>query len=186
MGNVIGLFIDAIPVLRWFWRWAMERHMEIELKKPYSKAPANTLPARISEIPILYVYVGADPHIYMWADVMLINHKPDRREFILRANLHLKKKHWIFWYKTLVEAPLRVHEVGLDSTGPLLENLVIEPMSAPKTVTVDAKGSITIPPNRLPRRMVLCLEFSMIGPIRRIRRIIDTIEHNPKQSNPDR
>ena len=185
-GTAIGAFIDAVPVLRFFWRKIMEKHMEIEIKKPYSKARPNTLPSMISEKPIIKVYVGADPHIYLWADLEFINHRPDRREFILRATLHLKKKHWLFWHKTLTEAPLRVHEAGLEPTGPLLENLAVEPLSAPLTVTVDAKGLITIPPSRLPRRMVLCLEFSMIGPIRKMRRVIDTVEHNPKQSSLDR
>ncbi len=162
--------------------------MEIAIKKPYSKARPNTLPSMISQKPIFYVCVGAEthPHIYLWADLEFINHRPDRREFILRAALHLKKKRWLFWYKTLTEAPLRVHEVGLEPTGPLLENLAIEPTTAPITVTVDAKGLITIPPSRLPRRMVLCLEFNMIGPIRKMRRIIDTVKHNPKQSSRDK
>ena len=182
----IGSFIDAIPLLRCLWRKAMERHMEIEIKKPYSKAPSNTLPAMISEKPILQVYVGANPHIYMWADLTFINHKPDRREFILKATLHLKKRYWLFWYKTLAEAPLRIHEGGIEPTGPLLENRAIEPMTAPLTITVDAKGPNTIQPRHLPKRMVLCLEFRMIGPIRRIRRIIDRVDHNPKQSNPDK
>ena len=184
--DIVGAFMDGFPVLRFFWRKLMERHMEIEIKKPYSKAPLNTLPSQISDIPIIYVDVGTDPHIYLWADLMLINHRPDRREFILGAALHLKKKHWLFWYKTLVEAPVRVHSAGLESTGPLLENITIEPMSAPLTVTVDARGTIMLPPEHLPKKMVLCLEFRMIGPIRRMRRIIDKVEHNPKQSNPDK
>ena len=160
--------------------------MEIEIKKPYSKARPNTLPSMISKKPIIQVRVGADPHIYLWADLEFINHRPDRREFILRAALHLKKKHWLFWHKTLTEAPIRVHKVGLESTGPLLENLAVEPISAPLTVTVDAKGLIAIPPSRLPRRMVLCLEFSMIGPIRRMRRIIDIVIHNPQKLTVDK
>ena len=185
-GGVISSFLDAIPILRFFWRKIMERHMEIEVKKPYSKAPLNTLPGMISNEPIFRVIVGADPHIYMWADLVLINHRPDRREFILKATLHLKKRHWLFWHKTLAEAPLRIHKAGIEPTGPLLENLVIEPMSAPLTVTVDAKGLITIPSSCLSRRMVLCLEFSMIGPIRRMRRNIESVYYDPKMLTPDK
>jgi hypothetical protein len=167
--TVISSLIDAIPVLRMFWRKAM--HMEIEIKEPYSKAPFNTLPGMISETPILYIQVDDSPHIYMWADLVFINHRPDRREFILSATLHLKKRYWFFWRKTLAEVPLRIHSVGIEPTGPLLENLAIEPMSAPIVVTVDAKGPIQIP-LRLSTKGEFCLEFRMAGPIRRIRRII--------------
>ena len=146
--------------------------MEIEVKKPYSKAPPNTLPAMISEKPILHVNIDADPHIYMWADLVFINHSPDRKEFILEATLHLKKRYWLFWHKSLAEAPLRIHEAGIESTGPLLKNLTIEPMTAPLIKTVDAKGPIQLP-LRSSQKVVFCLEFRMVGPIRRIRRIID-------------
>ena len=160
--------------------------MEIEIKKPYSKAPLNTLPGMISNEPIIYVQVGTNSHIYMWVDLVLTNHSLNHRELILSVTLHLKKKHWIFWHKTLAEAPVRIHEVGIEPTGPLLENLAIEPMAAPKTVTVDAKGDITIQPNRLPKRMALYLEFRMVGPIRKLSRFIDRVDRNPKQSTPDK
>ena len=169
--TAISAFMDTIPVLRFFWRKFMERHMEIEIKKPYSKAPANTLPGMISKKPILYIAGGANPHIYIWADLVFINHRPDRKEFILNATLHLKKRYWLFWHKTLAEAPLRIHSVGIEPTGPLLENLAIEPMSAPMVVTVDAKGLIQIP-LKLSQKGVFCLEFRMVGPIRRIRHIV--------------
>lgn len=169
--SAIGSFIDATPVLRFFWRKIMERHMEIEIKKPYSKAPPNTLPGMISNKPILYVKVGTNAHIYMWADLAFINHRPDRKELILNATLHLKKRYWLFWHKTLAEAPLRIHGVGIEPNGPLLENLAIEPMSAPVVVTVDAKAPIQIP-LQLSQKGVFCLEFRMAGPIRRIRYIV--------------
>lgn len=180
----ISYFIDAIPVLRTLWHKVMERHMEIEIKKPYSRAPSNTLPSMISEKPIFEVRVGPNPHIYMWADLVLTNHRPDRRELILQASLHLKKRHWIFWHRTLAQAPIRMHtNAGLEPTGPLLENLAIEPMMPPKTVTVDAKGPITTLPSRLPKKMALYLEFRMIGPIRKMSRFIDTVNHNPHLIN---
>ncbi len=178
--------LELVPILRWLLRRILGRNMEIEIKKPYSKATPNTLPAMISEKPIINVYVGPNPHIYMWADLVFTNHRTDRREFILDATLHLKKKHWILWHKTLAEAPIRVHTAVLESRGPLLENLAIEPMSSPITKTVDARGPITIPPRCLPKRMVLCIEFRMIGPLRRIRRIVDRVNHNPKQLTSDR
>ncbi len=163
--------LELFPILRWLLRRFLERNMEIEIKKPYSKATPNTLPAMISEKPTLYLRVDANPHIYMWADLVFINHRPDRREFILSATLHLKKRYWFFWHKTLAKAPLRIHGAGIEPTGPLLENLAIEPMSAPKVVTVDAKGPIQIP-LQLSQKGVFCLEFRMAGPIRRIRHIV--------------
>lgn len=147
--------------------------MEIEIMKPYSKAPLNTLRGMIAQKPILYVNVDTEPYIYMWADLRLTNHSPNRREFVLSATLHLKKRHWIFWHKTLAQAPVRKHTTGgMESSGPLLENLAIEPMTTPLTITVDAKGPIQTP-LRPSQKVVFCLEFQMIGPIRRIRRIIE-------------
>ena len=55
---------ELVPILRWLLRRFLERNMEIEIKKPYSNAPANTLMAQVSEEPIIIVVVGVNPHIY--------------------------------------------------------------------------------------------------------------------------
>jgi hypothetical protein len=182
LAATIGFVFDAIPAVRYLWRKAMERHMEIELLKPYSKAPSNTLPRMISTGPILELGPTQNPYVYIWADLRITNHKPNRREFILGATLHIKKRHWVLWRRTLVQAPIRKHTGYMESGGPLLENIVIEPMTAPLTITVDAKQSI---PASLPYQKVeLWLEFKMIGPTRRIRRYIDPKEF--KTSGPDK
>lgn len=161
--------------------------MEIEIKKPYSKAPSNTLGGMITETPIFNVEMGNRPHIYMWADLVITNHNPNRRELILNAKLRLKKRHFIFWHKTLVEAPIRIHtKAGVESTGPLLENLVIEPMTAPKTITVDAKENLTIPLSHFHTKVELYMDFNMVGPIRKISRCIGRFMVESKQLTPDK
>ena len=77
-----------------------------------------------------------------------------------------------FGNKTICEATRSTSELGIETTGPLLENLDIDPMSARRGVTVDAKGPIQIP-LRLSQKVDFYLEFQMLGPIRRIRRIIE-------------
>jgi hypothetical protein len=47
-------------------------------------------------------------------------------------------------------------------------------------------GPITTPPSRLPKKMILCLEIRMVGPIRRMRRVIDRVMHDPERLAADR
>ena len=95
------------------------------------------------------------------------------------ARLCLTKKHWLLWNKTLAEAPVRLKSHAI--AGELMSNIELEPMSALKELTVEAQGPIEIPISNLPKKMKLVIEFRIVGPIRRIRRTIGTVIHDPKQ-----
>jgi hypothetical protein len=184
--TAIGLFFDSMPLVRRFWRWILERNMEIEIKRPHSEVPEDTLLAQVSTQPFKRVIVDPDnPHIWMWADLILTNHRSDRREVITQATLHLKKRRFFFWHRTIAQAPVRIHEqpILLASKGPLLKNIVLEPMSLPRVITVNAQGPIQVPIEDLPKTMWLYLELKLVGPIRRMNRLIDTVHHNPKMLN---
>ena len=103
----VGIFLKSIPLLRRGWRWLWERRIEIEIDSPGSANPAS--PARglrrDDDGPILIVAVAPEnPHIFAWFDLVLVNHRTNRKERILGIELHLKKRHRLFWKKTLAVA----------------------------------------------------------------------------------
>lgn len=175
--GIIGACFNALPVLRRLWHWLLERHMEIEVRPPYSQPQGK---------PIFVVYVGERPHIYMWVDLVLTNHRTDRKERIIGCTLHLKKRHRFLWDKTIAEVPVeysRLQGVSVQRTP--ITNIELAPMSEPTVITADAQGPIGQPVISLPKRMKLVLEFRMVGPIRRIRRTVEYVTHDPKRHQSD-
>ena len=143
--------------------------MNIEILPPHSHPKGlSPIPTNPNEKPIFVVNVGTNPHIFMWADIVLTNHRTDRKERIVGCSLHLKKKHWVLWNKTISQ--VEVKEEGRYGETPRYRPLLdieLEPMSAPKIITAWANGPITEPIESLPHKMTLVLEFKMVGPMRR-------------------
>ncbi len=133
--------------------------------------------------PIYTVHVGENPHIYLWGDIVLINHRNDRKERIIGCSLHLKKRHWLFWDKTITFAEVKesVQRGGATPQHKSINNVELPPVSAPLVLTVEANAPIQVPMITLPEKMKLVLEFQMVGPIRRMRHLLSLISHNPKE-----
>jgi len=154
--------------------------MEIEFRAPLSNVARKYHWAPQGGKPDYGVYVGEGPHIFMYVDLVLTNHRTDHKERIIGCTLHLKKRHRLFWNKTITEAQVQESpDLGITRTP--ITNIELEPMSEPRVITVIAKAPIECPVSSLPEKMKLVLELSMVGPIRRMKRTIDTVDHDPKQ-----
>ena len=186
MGGIpayISLGLDGIPVVRRFWRWLWERDMEVGLREPHSQVVrgADGLNKPDEATPILSVHVGESPHFYMWADLVLTNHRTARREVIADCELHLKRRHWLIWRKTIACAPVLLEQrQGSSFRQVAWKPLTLRPITPPVVFTVQAESPITYPIASLPRKMWLVLEFAMVGPRRRMRREVEKIIHDPR------
>lgn len=181
--EVMWLCLDASPLIRRVWRWLLERGMEISIQHPHShplgKSPFSNW--KDGE-PLYTVYVGENPYIYLWGDIVLTNHRNDRKERITGCSLHLKKRHRLFWDKTITSAEVKEsipHGRSVPQYKPI-NDIELLPMSAPLVLTVKAEAPIQVPVKTLPKKMKLVLEFRMVGPIRRMRYTFLSISHNPK------
>ena len=158
--------------------------MELELREPHSQVARGPSGLNIPNGtgPIFVVHVGEFPHIYIWLDLVLTNHRTMRREVIRNCELHLKKRHWFFWERTITSTAVLV-EQGAQAihNGTVWKPVVLEPMSVPTIISVQAKGAIDYPVKKLPHKMRLVLEFSMVGPRRHMDRVLQDIRHDPKQ-----
>jgi hypothetical protein len=175
----IGSFLDAVPVLKKLWRWVLERHMDIELYAPHSQ-PEGLYPVSAQKgSNFLYtVNVGPNPHIYIWADLALINNKTSQRERIIGCSLQLTKRHNGLWKRTIAEAT--VEQLVSRDAYSAVRDVPLEPMSKPTVITIQANGEIKMPVESLPRKMELALRFRMVGPIRRMYFKVADISHDPK------
>jgi len=159
--------------------------MEISVQHPHSHPLGKfPLPPWEGKKPIYTVFVGENPHIYLWGDIILLNHRNDRRERIIGCSLHLKKRQWLFWDKTITLAEVKedVRQGGATPQRKSINNVELPPVSAPIVLTVEANAPIQVPVITLPKKMKLVLEFQMVGPIRRKRHLLSLISHNPKQN----
>ena len=100
---LVGI-LGVIPILRGLWRWWRERYLELRVAYPGSQGAGPTAlhVKHEKEGPIYWVnaYPG-HPHIYAWLDIVLVNHRTNRKEQILGGELHLKKRRGVFWRKTI-------------------------------------------------------------------------------------
>ena len=144
--------------------------MEIEL---YAPGPTG-IPEKDAKNEPNFIYrtIG-NPLFYMWAKLTLTNHRTDRKETLRDASLHLKKKHWVFWQKTIFKATVYRDIEGRGVKNEPLRNITIEPLAPPVEVIVIAEDFISIPIHRLPKRLGIFLEFNMVGPRRYFKKYID-------------
>ena len=115
--DAIGIILDSLPIVRKLWRWMWERDMELELREPRSQIVRGSTGLNVPDgtKPIMLVCVGENPYIYIWLDLVLTNHRTTRREVITNCELHLKKRHWLFWEQTIASAPALVESVPTGS-----------------------------------------------------------------------
>lgn len=180
--DAIGIIFDSLPIVRKLWRWMWERDMELELREPHSQIVRGSSGLNVPDgtKPIMSVNVGENPHIYIWLDLVLTNHRTTRREVITNCELHLKKRHWLFWEQTIASAPVLVESVPTGSRNQTAWRAVtLDPVSPPVIVSVTAQGDITYPVSKFPRKLRLVLEFRMVGPRRCMRRVIQEFKHDP-------
>ena len=180
--DAIGILFSTIPRIRTAWRWLLERGMEISVQHPHSHPLGNSpFPHWEDQKPLYTVFVGENPYIYLWGDIVLINHRNDRKERIIGCSLHLKKKRWLFWDKTITSAEVkeRIQRGGTSPQYKSINNVELPPVSAPQVLTVEANAPIQVAVTTLPKKMSLVLEFQMVGPIRRMRHLLSPISHNP-------
>ena len=185
-----GGFLDAMPLVRKLWRALLERGLEIEFHSPtwnLDQDDERQTPQE-EDKPITVVHVHpANPHIRTWLDCVFINNRVDRKELILSGSLHLKRRSWLFWWKTITQTPIervvysrRIERVVYSRRNTKKLNIELEPMSNPTVVGLEASGEIKAPLKKLPRRMRLVVELRMVGPIRRVRRLLSKVKHDPK------
>ena len=182
--EAIGAFLDGFPLIRGIWRRLRERQMEVEFHSPNSELPSFN-PRVENDDPIVSVGVHpANPHIYAWLNLAIVNHRTDRPERVQSIELHLKKRRLWFWRSTIATADVLEHSYSAGArdfqTVPLRDWL-IDPLSARQTKGIMAEGKIPIHPKSLPRRMWLVLHFRMVGPMRHMTRELKDISHDPKR-----
>lgn len=167
--DILGACLTFVPFLKGLGQRLLERKMELELREPSSQIVRGSSGLNIypDAKPLFGVDVGPHPFIYMWCDLVPINHRVSRREVIQDCNLLLTRRHWFFCRSTITETPVRVMErPGATDKGRAWRPVVLEPQSPPPIITVEASAPIDCPVEELPQKMRLVLEFRMIGPIR--------------------
>jgi hypothetical protein len=185
LADCIDTTCNAVPILRGLWCWFWEHDMEVEFREPNSKIVRGIRGTNIPDgaRPLHTIHVGENPHIYMWLDMELTNHRTNRPEVIKSCDLHLKARHWRLWKKTIARAPVLLenpnHSLYSFQNGLAWKPLRIEPQSLPVILTVEAEGPIEYPIKELPRNLELVLEFGMVGPHRRVRKLLGKYSHDP-------
>ncbi|MCH8008133.1 MAG: hypothetical protein IIC91_04655 [Chloroflexi bacterium] len=118
---------------------------------------------KIADIPVIHVKLR----------LTFINHRTDRRERIIGANLLLKRRHLLLWKRTVATVPMRAYEGNVYAQRDW--NIDLEPTSSPITIEAEAIGQGLIEgKQKIPKRMKLFISFDMVGPIRRLeRKLID-------------
>lgn len=181
--ETISFTFGAIPIARTLWRWMWERHVELELREPYSQIVRGATGLNIPDgtAPIFTVNVGEKPHIYIYCDLVITNHSKDKPEVITNCELHLKIRHWLLWEKTIASTPVLIEPNHTNikfghSKWKVWKPIRLEPFSLPMIIPVVAQGDITYPIEKLPRKMRLVIEFDTVGrPHKRIRKPIHSI-----------
>jgi hypothetical protein len=144
--------------------------MEVEFYAPCHDPMSGRGFSLSGSEPILSVSEGNHPNIYAWLDLVLTNHRTNRPEKIINVTLHLKKRRWLLWSKTIAQTPLfKVFRTDTLSKMPI--QIDLSPMGR-EVVTVTGEGPINVPVDQLPESMELVVEFKMIGPIRRMDRFV--------------
>jgi hypothetical protein len=74
--DAIGIFFDAMPIVRRLWCWIWERDLELELREPHSQIVRGSSGLNIPNGvgPIMEVNVGNNPHTYIYLDLVITNH----------------------------------------------------------------------------------------------------------------
>ncbi len=108
--------------------------------------------------PTISVSVGHDRSVYVLCDFVFINHRTNRKERIVGAELHLKRRHLLFWKKTLFKAPITRYSTHNDRTP--FGELELEPMSRPTPVTIMVSAQMSKEVVRsLPKRFDMVAVF---------------------------
>ena len=163
--------LSVVPGFRGLLRWLLERDMEVVIE-PTTKPSLGK--------PTFSVNVLRNTEIYALFTVTFTNHRTDRKERVIECSVELKKRHWFFWRKTIGSVPVSVRASTFRhiSRGPTsLDDLALEPQSSPAWVTLNATG--TIDTVSLPRCMDLVVILRMVGPIRKIERLLTRVRHTP-------
>ena len=177
----IGIAIRSIPLIGKAGRWLLERGLEVTIHPPAYPIMGQSLHTEPKFI--LAVEPSTDPaatqvkpYVYSLFRLRLINHRTDRPERVIAAQVVLKQRRWWCWHETLFELPL-LDDSG--ETGKPVE-VQLQPMSAPLEIDCKALGDI---PNLAEwsraRRIEEWLVLDMVGPIRRVERCIHTFERRP-------
>jgi hypothetical protein len=173
IGLAIGWLLEGIPLIRSVWRRMRERQMEISVVGPIRSAGVPEeleFTLAIEETP---EFADFKPSLFTVFTLRLINHRTDRMERISGAYVSIKKRRLLLWRKTLARAPVHLRG-STDLLGPLVTDIPLEPLSAPKQVqcVVQEKFQESLR-QQLPQRFELWLELDMVGPVRRVKRKID-------------
>jgi len=170
VGDILSGCIDGSPLVRVLWRWLLERDMEVRIEG-WDLGNHCT--------PVYEVNVGESPTIFAMFKLIFVNHRTDRGQRILRAQVVLKKYHLWLWSKTMCGTPLTVEDRsgGLTIRPSPFENFVLERQSPEYEFYIWTSGPLTYPVMRLPKRMFLELELDMVGPMRKVRRRLEAVTH---------
>jgi hypothetical protein len=112
-------------------------------------------------------------YIYLDFDLVLTNHRTDRKERIIKARLALKEKRFKFWRRTVIEFPVRQQVYITGPTEASLENIELEPLSAPREVYVHMSANIEKDACKaMPRFIEAWLVLDLVGPVRHLKKRI--------------
>ncbi len=174
--------LNGLPILGRVWRWIWERKLEIELREPHSQITrrADGMVRYPDSRPLMSVNVGNNPQASIWLDLVLTNHRVDRREVLRSCTLQLKRRNLYLWRQTLGSAPVLVESLSDTSHAKSWGTVILEPLSAATIVCVRASAPISYPVQKLPRHLELWLEFGTVGSVHaHVSRLIETVRHDP-------
>jgi len=167
--TVVGLALDAVPLIRTLWRWVQERQMEVRIEPIRDYVIQYAVPNERNKIPDI-------PVIDAKLRLTFINHRTDRRERIIGCSLLLKQRHLIFWKRTIVDIPMRAYEGNINLPRPW--DFELAPTSSPFTIEAEAVGQGFVEgQQQIPKRMEMFISFEMVGPIRRLERKLSNVRH---------
>lgn len=159
--SAISFSLEGLPLLRTLWRWMMERGFEIQINPQgqYELRDPN------EEVP---------SWMYGRMNLVLINHRTDRLERVIGAQVLLKRRAFWLWHRTIISTPLRL-VVGTSRRA--ITNIEMKAVSEPYAAEVSFEDSPDA--EQFGRRMDVILELQMVGPIRRIERRLASFTNKP-------
>ena len=122
--------------------------------------------------PVVYKRETRELVISVWIGLRMVNHRTDRPEHIVGCSVELKRRYLLLWHKTIVNIPVRVNH---DKTP--WKEVFLEPMSRSHTVALNALSAFTN--IELPKRSDLFIVLDLVGPIKKMERLLQHIERGP-------
>ena len=122
---------------------------------------------------------GKSGGVYALLDLCLINHRTDRPERIIECWAELRKRHLLFWRRTLAKIPIKTQSSTDYELEYPVKDIYLKPMGKPQTHVINIIGDLEA--FKMPRRAELVMVFKMVGPMRKYIYKLTDVRHDPKQ-----